>query len=199
MITKMASKVADFFIYRNWIEKDEHEIYRYGMEVILSFVINFCIVLICGIVFREMLYTFLFYVVFLLMRKFCGGYHADTYLKCNIVFALNLILINLLIKILNEDINYILFLMIIFSILTIAKFAPIVNLNKPVGLEKQRKYRIIAIILLIFFALLAIYIFSIQRKISISIIMSLFSVAFAMLIEKIKSKEVKRHEDTQVG
>ena len=133
------------------------------------------------------------------MRKFCGGYHADTYLKCNIVFALNLILINLLIKILNEDINYILFLMIIFSILTIAKFAPIVNLNKPVGLEKQRKYRIIAIILLIFFALLAIYIFSIQRKISISIIMSLFSVAFAMLIEKIKSKEVKRHEDTQVG
>ena len=43
MITKMASKVADFFIYRNWIEKDEHEIYRYGMEVILSFVINFCI------------------------------------------------------------------------------------------------------------------------------------------------------------
>lgn len=36
MITKMASKVADFFIYRNWIEKDEHEIYRYGMEVILS-------------------------------------------------------------------------------------------------------------------------------------------------------------------
>lgn len=30
MITKMASKVADFFIYRNWIEKDEHEIYRYG-------------------------------------------------------------------------------------------------------------------------------------------------------------------------
>ena len=77
--------------------------------------------------------------------------------------------------------------MIIFSILTIAKFAPIVNLNKPVGLEKQRKYRIIAIILLIFFALLAIYIFSIQRKISISIIMSLFSVAFAMLIEKIKS------------
>lgn len=107
MITKMASKVADFFIYRNWIEKDEHEIYRYGMEVILSFVINFCIVLICGIVFREMLYTFLFYAVFLLMRKFCGGYHADTYLKCNIVFALNLILINLLIKILNEDINYI--------------------------------------------------------------------------------------------
>lgn len=36
MITKMASKVADFFIYRNWIEKDEHEIYRYGMEVILN-------------------------------------------------------------------------------------------------------------------------------------------------------------------
>lgn len=199
MITGIASKVADFFICRNWIQKDEYEIYRYGVEVILSFALNFCIVLICALIFGEIFYTFLFYAVFLLMRKFCGGYHADTYLRCNMIFAVNVILVELLLKVPNEVSNHLLFLAIVSSVLLIGKFTPIVNSNKPVDSEKQRKYRKIAMGLLGIFVLLIICMFPVQRKASLSIILSLFSVAFAMLVEKIKNlkkqkKKVKRYE-----
>lgn len=195
MITELAGKVADFFVCRNWVEKDEREIYRYGVEVIMSGAISFCIVLICAIAFQEILYTFLFYAVFLLMRRFCGGYHADTYLKCNLLFAVNVVLVDILLKMSDEVSNYLLFLITISSILLIGTFTPIVNANKSVEPEQQRTYRRIAMGLLVAFVLLEICMILVERAVSVSIALSLFSVALAMLIEKIKTREAKEYEN----
>ena len=51
-------------------------------------VVNGIIILLIGIGLHKLPETFLFYLAFVSLRFFCGGYHADSYQKCFLYFAI---------------------------------------------------------------------------------------------------------------
>ncbi|MCM1226703.1 MAG: accessory gene regulator B family protein [Clostridium sp.] len=196
MITGLANIIADFFIRKGIIDKNEHEIYVYGCEAILSALTNLIIVVLSGILTNEFLNIFIFYLVFLVMRKYCGGYHAKTHLRCNLIFTLNIWIVVLLIK--NISITNMTFYVtaIIISNILIFWLAPIENENKPLEKKEVNKYRKIAIFFSLIFTVIAVLLMFIYKTVSIIIILAMLSVSLAMLVAKLmKEVEVKKHED----
>ena len=53
--------IADFFVEKEIIKSDEHEIYVYGAEALLSGISNLLILTVCGILMDELLIALLFF------------------------------------------------------------------------------------------------------------------------------------------
>ncbi len=95
VIANLAESIAYFLVRKNWGKEEDYEIYQYGCEVILSALIDILLVAGCGLLFHMVGKAFLFYAIFLILRRYCGGFHAETYLVCNSVFT-GIVLIALL-------------------------------------------------------------------------------------------------------
>lgn len=190
MITGLANIIADFFIRKEWAEKEEREIYQYGSEVIIATALNILIVIVSGLIFHELKYASIFYIAFLLLRRYCGGYHAETHLKCNTIFAANITTVLIIIK--NVDLIQIDFIIlaVLVSSLIIFVLSPITHKNKPLTEEESRKYRKISLIITVVVSLSVFLFITVDIKTSVMLLLALLSVSGAMIVEKIIRQEV---------
>lgn len=129
----------------------------------------------------------LYYVIFVMVRQWTGGYHADSYLKCNITFAGITFFTLGMTKLSDMSEMYSLTihgLMLVFALLSVWKYAPVENPNKPLTKEqKKRNHRAASIAVIILEALsCGLYIFF--PKVSALIAYTLFSIAVLILISK---------------
>lgn len=76
MISKLAKDIAHFFVVQNITEKSKEVIYAYGMELLISDVLNTFIVLLIALISHTLPAVIVFVAVFMGLRKFVGGYHA---------------------------------------------------------------------------------------------------------------------------
>lgn len=190
MIAGLANIIADFFISKEWAEKDDREIYQYGSEVIIATSLNVFIVVVCGLLFHELKYISIFYIAFLLLRRYCGGYHAETHLKCNTIFTANVIIVLIIIK--NVDliqIDFVILAMLVSSFI-VWTLSPIINKNKPLTEEETKKYRRISLIITIVVDLSILGFIAVDMKTSVVLSLALLSVSGAMIVEKITRQEV---------
>ena len=134
MINYLSNKFISICLEEKIIDVDS-DIYKYGFESILSSYLCIAIVLFTGIFIKYKLIAFFYLLIFYFIRKYSGGYHCDSYLKCIIwtdfIFILSVIMI--------DNLNYELLipLCIVCSIFSIKK-APICHFNKPFT-NSQRK------------------------------------------------------------
>jgi len=183
MITEAANHIVDFIYSKNNLSTDERDIYVYGYEIIISSGITFMLLIITGLLFGKLIEAAAFFCVFYLLRRRTGGYHANTYFKCNLIFECNILLVMIL-----SSLNIAFFAEIIINLvsfllcltITIIK-APVSNPNKPISICMQKKHKAWAIILIIFFEILSIAMFKIM-SFSICISLAMASTAFAMII-----------------
>ena len=96
MYEKFATKITDFFINKNVIRNEDRDIYAYGYEVLISQIVYIVIMLLISLIFSAIFESIIFFIGFYLFRKISGGYHASTYFKCHLIFAINQLLFLLL-------------------------------------------------------------------------------------------------------
>lgn len=154
MYTKLANAITDFFVQHQIVSKEERDNYAFGYEVMISESVYILIMLIISVITSLLIESLLFFIGFFVFRKLAGGYHASTYLKCHIIFALNqiicLILLNLVPLFLY---NYILGgISILLPIITFIS-APIDNENKPFNTNEYRRYKKYSRIFILIFSL----------------------------------------------
>lgn len=133
----------------NWIireneeQKDNREVVIYGIEILISDVVNLFVVLLTGLVFGRVLCSLVFFASFAALRERTGGYHADTHLKCNIVLAINTILVMLVIKWFSAKDNIVVIVIAaaVLSGIVILVFAPVDNVNKKIDDSYKRKLK----------------------------------------------------------
>ena len=123
------------------------------------------------------------------MRQYSGGYHADSYLKCNLFFISIFLLTEAMVIYTKPDyINILSVLFICTSFAIILKLAPIDNVNKKLDESQKKKNKKITLII---FTLLIIT--SVLMKINnvnhyYNIAVTIFSVAALMIIQNVKEK-----------
>lgn len=88
MIDSLSSKISSKFIEHKIITEDMVDIYKYGVEITISSIIGFILILIIGLIFKSLIQALIFYIIFIILRSFTGGYHASSYLKCNLIFSI---------------------------------------------------------------------------------------------------------------
>ena len=136
--------------------------------------------------------------MFIAIRQFTGGYHADSYFKCNLTFAVVTVLVFGFTKmaVYSETYtmpNHILFLFLSFII--VFHFSPIENENKPLDQEQKKRNKKIAIVLALAISILscALYFFSVQT--SALLAFTQLAIAVLIVITKIEIGGEKDAED----
>ena len=155
MIHTWAENISSFFIDKSVISENDRKVYNYCFELLISESINILIILAVAILSKQYVNIAVFLVAFLLLRKWTGGYHANTHYGCTLIlfFILTLFLISEVT--LSHNAKFILqFLNILVSSPIICLLAPVDNSNKPIKNEQRKKFRVYSVILT--FALIGI-------------------------------------------
>lgn len=166
MISKLAKGIAHFFVVQNITEESKEVIYAYGMELLISDVLNTIIVLLIALFSHTLPAVVVFIAVFMGLRQFVGGFHANSHLSC--MFTLVMVMMVFSYGICNVSghitpIFSISFIMIALPI--ILCIAPVPHPNKPMSEEKGIKLRKRSIILAVALsaAVIALLVFQYQK------------------------------------
>ena len=148
MFKSYASKITSFLIENKEINQDDYEVYKYGFEVLIAFIVNIAIVLSIGLLFNKIFYSIAFLICYCPIRQFAGGYHANNYTKCLLIFILIFILtINTSSNVDSQIYTLMIFIISTLSYTGIFILAPIEHRNNPLTLREIKKYKKISRIL----------------------------------------------------
>lgn len=142
MYKTIANCITDQFVKNNLVPEDKKEIYAYGFEIITSTVMYAIVFLVCAIISDTFWTSLIFLCGFYLIRKFCGGVHASTYLRCHLMSAANHIAVILLLLFFPESLYRIVNTGVLsVCILLILFFAPVDHKNKRFTENEFRHFR----------------------------------------------------------
>lgn len=147
MLQRLSNKVYTVFNIGQVIDKEKEELYRYGIQIFLSNIIEVFSAVIIGIVFSAVTEMIILLVSFIVTRRFTGGYHAKTFGRCSLLTSTVMILSILIQKYIYIPFNICILIGIISFIIFIL-FVPIENENKRLSDELKRKCKIKAFIVL---------------------------------------------------
>jgi len=138
MITVLADKVAYFFVRKGVAKEEDIEIYQYGVGLFLSTVFDIIAVIIISLFTGMVLGTVFFMIFFMSLRTLTGGYHADSYFKCFLVFIVVYSLSSLTVFLTPDAyiMQFIFWLTVVSSIFIVA-FSPVESNNKPLSIEQK--------------------------------------------------------------
>lgn len=139
MISKFAFCLANYFAEKNMYCIDKINIYRYGLELLISTMLNTFVILVISVIMNEIIGALLFCIAFIPMRLIAGGYHAKHHWSCILGFGAIFIGFMIFMHYMNDEymIAYMLFSSVISSLL-LWSYAPIEASNKPLK-ERQRQ------------------------------------------------------------
>lgn len=202
MYHKIADKLANILILLaekevvNNKSKDV-EVISYGIELLLSSVINLILVLMIGTYFFGILKTIAFILFFCPLRQFSGGFHAKSYLGCSIGFLILFLGIGSAVQFIGY--GWICFLICILLICFIFLISPIDTENKRLdhGLREKCKKRI-HLILGIELITVAIF-FSLGQTEFLQIVVAALSVeSFLLGVGQIVNRRRDKYVDCNV-
>ena len=140
MLKKFSYNIAYFFVQKNVIPMDNIEIYQYGLEQIFSTVYTVATILAIAALTNHLISSVIFLIFFVSLRKYTGGYHASTYLKCYLGFTLiYIVFLMVLDSGFLESHMPVTLISLAVSVLVIAICSPIEHKNKPSSKETKVK------------------------------------------------------------
>lgn len=87
MIKRISMLLAQKIVLEN-NEKDNEDIYAYGLEIIINSLISIISVLAIGILQHNFWYTVIYLTTYCSIRLYAGGYHAKNNFYCILIFVL---------------------------------------------------------------------------------------------------------------
>jgi len=187
MLSRIATIISERLVSKEIIKKDETSIYIYGLELILSFVFSTVIVLIIGFILNCIFSTIMFLTIFIILRRFTGGFHAKTYAKCQICT----ISISTFVMIASKyiTVEYFSFLTLAFlSYPIIILFAPIKNPHKNLSNKKKKKNKFLSVIFFSIFLLSGVALINSNTILCNTIFLTLSVVIALMLVPLLKER-----------
>ena len=198
MISELSKRISLFLCRNNIINYEDIEIYKYGFETICSTFLGFIITVIIGLVFKMFLLSIFYYIMFVTIRQFTGGYHAKSYFKCNLTFSIVTTFVFSFTKLVVYTQIYIILYHILFLILSfmiVWRYIPVENENKPLDQEQKKKNRSIGIALTGTVSILSCAIYSFSVQTSILIAFTQLSIAVLIVIAQIEKGSERDAED----
>lgn len=195
MIENAASALVEMLLLNHIIEPEQVPAYQYGLEILISSIITCFITLLCGIALGSLPAALLYFLIFVSLRTICGGYHAQTYWQCNLIFTLVTVLILVFFRIMPlECFTELHYCILAISLLITFFFAPAENANKPLSQKKKKQFRILGTAMVALLALLSCLLkIKYQSSYSILIDMTVFVVVFFMFVAD-RRKEASKNE-----
>ncbi len=150
MIGKLASKVVKRLINHFVVADTEQELYVYGFFILISQILYFTLTTLFGILLDIVLESVIFYVAFQFIRRYAGGIHASSELKCEIATTTSIFLCLSCIKLCETtNIQIPILMLTIISTIFIFVLCPLDTPEKPLTKEEYKYFRKISWLILI--------------------------------------------------
>ena len=186
----MAKKIIDILINNNKLNSEYRDVYIYFLDRKVNEFICFILMTYIGTVLYGFINTFLFISIFKYLRRYTGGYHSKTRIRCILTSCIVLVLCLQLSIFLNNQI-YILDISIITSTIILLKVSPLNNLNMS-WTEEEMTIVNVKMLKSVIVILMCLYIIRIRHIEYFSVcVMSFVSVSMSVLIAKILNEEKK--------
>ena len=199
MIERIVEKIIRKQLEENTISAENINIYRYGYILVCEVFINIIVAVIIAGISGEWLLVALFLTIYIPLRSFCGGWHADKFWKCTI-YSNVIIVIMLICKTPVIAMNNLWLLISVFIICSICilGIAPMDTVTKPISEDEKKIYsKKIRIIMLLHFIIYIMMIVTACDEIVYLITFSYITQVIMLLIEKICRKRRKNIENQQ--
>lgn len=122
-----------------YFEKERNEIITYGIERGKIILTSLIVVIVLGTLFGIFVQSIIFLVTFCLIRRYAGGYHADTQKRCYIISFAVIILIFVYIAQIEHSLRIGAFVQVICLIIILI-MAPIDNDNRKLNVVEKKCY-----------------------------------------------------------
>ena len=153
MFAKTADIIAQRLKDNNTIDDEHYEICRYGLQQGFIIILNIVSTVAVGVVFGMLWQAVFFTAIYIPLRSYAGGYHANTALRCYIYSILLMIAVLLAIRHITIP-SFICIIILVISVSVIAMVAPVEDLNKPLDKMEKAVYKKRTIIISTFEGLL---------------------------------------------
>jgi len=140
MFGKSAEKLSEKLLQQNIITNEQYEICRYGFQQGMTVLLNFITIAVIGCIMHEFLHAMLFMAAFIPLRRYAGGFHAKTPVRCYLYSVGTVIAILLAIK-LSMLTHPICVTIYAVAGTVIAVLAPIEDKHKPLDQTERSVYR----------------------------------------------------------
>lgn len=198
MISHISELILQYLLKSNVINDsdDDKEYYRYGIEITVSSLLNIILIMFIGILFHSVPESIVFLIFFMTIRQFTGGFHADTYFKCNCSFCISFISVLMMYHFTEENVTV--WISVLISVLCIAIIliaCPIENINKPIPKHKRKFHKCLAVILGTGYGITGTILIALSNKYGVLIIYTLALVAVLIIAAIIKDRGCKYAEE----
>ena len=177
---------------------EDEKIYRYGYILLCEVILNLIIALVIGIVYSKFNITMFFLGMYIPLRSFCGGWHADKIWKCTVISnAILLLQVYGLERLLSHLSIVVMLLIFLLNMICIYFVAPVETEMKKISQEEKQIYkrRIKLIFTLHLIIMLIITLGNIDELI-FSLMFVYIIQNIMLLLEIVKHKKTKNVEKT---
>lgn len=191
----LKKQISGFMVENSIIKDDDSEIISYGIDLFISSLVELISIFVISIFVGNLKETLFFFISFIPLRIYAGGYHANTKIRCYIVSLVVYGMFTLLMKMVPESYYvHVLSLASFLSFVIICSYAPIVHNNKSVNIQERKTYRKFSIVV---FAIESLVIFVLcllkaGRIYAISLSMGQMAEACAVVISVIKKAFLRK-------
>lgn len=195
MIKLIASKAA-CFLCKDENCKDNYDLYEYAVYIVLSSAFHIVTIVALGLYFNLLVESLLFYFSFVAIRKFAGGYHAKTQMRCYLFSVVSNIIVLLTTKSIGGNMNeniicYIILTIELMCVVFISIVSPLDTNNNPLNDREKKVYKTISkCISLIMFLLSVLFLYTDLKSKGVAIAFGIFMSTFVLLIRKLQVKKL---------
>lgn len=184
MITAIATWIVEILARHKIINDEDADIYQYGFEIMISSAMTCIIAIAVGIILNCLIASLIYLGLFITLRSICGGYHAKTYWKCNLIFTFVTLFVLAIFKFITiEQFYEFHFICIALSIIITAVYAPVENEKKPLSKQQKIYFRILSMVMILLLSLIScLLIIKFRNEYGILIDSTLLVVAISMFV-----------------
>lgn len=185
MVCWISVKILTFISKFVKVSPQAKDVYQYGIEITVSSMFNIILVTLCSLALGNILAGMIYLFIFIFLRSFTGGYHATTYLRCNITMVATFIVTFAMYKIIK---HYVLPLFVcetiaLVNLIPIIICAPVPNKHKPLTeAQRKRSYKL-SILIASVLSLVGLILYTLEIPIGAMIIMTVTMVSVLIIIE----------------
>ena len=194
---KIAFLMTNYIIRKEIVDESERDTYEFGFQVIVETFISLLISLLIALNFNMILEGILFFLIFIPLRSYAGGYHAERYIWCLFLSCTTFYMILITVKLINlpKGISFVLIMLLLLCILLLY---PAENINRPINKKEQIYFKKKLKIYLTFDVVLAVLLYLLSNDNYLFLMMvTLIMIVITMIIGKFKFKKETK-EDNKV-
>lgn len=191
---QISAKIADLLIENNIIEKNDKNVFIYGIDYMLSSILHIVTTLAIGALFGMFLESVVFLISYMPIRQYAGGFHASTPTRC---YFSSIIITTVVLYIIGlpiwSDIVILFFLAV--ASLIIFLLAPVEDKNKPLDDKEKIVYKHRTDTVLVALIAVALISFFILKPFCISVVVSEMTLSFMLILGTIKNYMIKNEHE----